>query len=218
MGEFNMGNRATADLTDKSLSTATAKSLDGMTETEFVAWCDEDVRAEYVDGKVIIMSLESVSDERLQWFIGTILQIFVESHDLGEIFGPNLQIRLKPRLRRIPDLLFISRARLHLLKETHFEGAPDLAIEIVSPKSEERDERDKYREYEAAGIHEYWVIAPLEKRVDLHRLTAEGKYEPFPLKAGGYHSTVIPGFFLKPKWLWCQPTPKKRDILIELGL
>ena len=213
-----MCNRATAGLTDKSLSIATAKSLDRMTETEFVAWCDEDVRAEYVDGKVIIMSPESVNDERLRWFIGTILQIFVESHGLGEIFGPNLQIRLRPRLRRIPGLLFISRARLHLLKETHFEGAPDLAIEIVSPKSRERDEQDKYQEYEAAGIHEYWVIAPLEKRVDLFRLTAEGKYEPSPLEDSVHHSTVIPGFFLKPEWLWHQPTPKKRDILIELGL
>ena len=111
IGEINICNRGTADLADKSLSIATVKSLDGMTETEFVAWCDEDVRAEYVDGKVITMSPESVNDERLRWFIGTILQIFVESHDLGEIFGPNLQIRLRPRLRRIPDLLFISQAR-----------------------------------------------------------------------------------------------------------
>lgn len=189
-----------------------------MTETEFVAWCDEDVRAEYVDGKVITMSPESVNDERLRWFIGTILQILVESHDLGEIFGPNLQIRLRPRLRRIPDLLFISQARLHLLEETHFEGAPDLAIEIVSPKSQARDEQDKYWEYEAAGIREYWGIAPLKKRVDLYRLTAEGKYESSPLKSGVYRSTVIPGFFLRPEWLWGQSLPRKRDILIELGL
>ena len=213
-----MHNRTSAGLRDKSLSIASAQSLNGMTETEFVAWCDEDVRAEYVDGKVIIMSPESVSDERLRWFIGTILQIFVESHDLGEIFGPNLQIRLRPRLRRIPDLLFISQARLHLLEEAHFEGTPDLAIEIVSPKHQARDEQDKYREYEAAGIREYWVIAPLKKQVDLYHLTTEGKYEPSPPKAGVYRSTVIQGFFLKPEWLWCQPPPKKRDILIELGL
>ena len=207
------------NLEDESLSIAALESTASMTEDEFVEWCDEDIRAEYVDGKVIIMTPESVRDERMRWSIGTIWGLFVEHHDLGEIFGPNLQIRLRPRLRRIPDLLFISHERLHLLEEAHFEGAPDFAMEIVSPDSKERDEDDKFKEYEAYGIREYWIIAPLSKRIDVYHLSDQGKYEPLlPDASDIYHSAVIPGFFVNPQWIWRQPPPKKRDILRELGI
>ena len=47
------------NLEDESLSIAALESTASMTEDEFVEWCDEDVRAEYVDGKVIIMPPES---------------------------------------------------------------------------------------------------------------------------------------------------------------
>ena len=207
------------NLEDESHSIAALKSIASMTEDEFVEWCDEDIRAEYVDGKVIIMTPESVGDERVRWFIGTILGLFVEHHDLGEVFGPNLQIRLRPRLRRIPDLLFISHERLHLLEEAPFEGAPDLAMEIVSQDSKERDEDDKYKEYETCGIREYWIIAPLSKRIDVYHLSDRGEYEPLlPDASSVYRSTVIPGFFVNPQWIWRQPPPRKRDILHELGI
>lgn len=207
------------NLEDESLSIAALESTASMTEDEFVEWCDEDIRAEYVDGKVIVMTPESVQDERMRWNIGTILGLFVEHHDLGEVFGPNLQIRLRPRLRRIPNLLFISQERLHLLEEAHFEGAPDLAMEIISQDSKERDEDDKFKEYEAFGIPEYWIIAPLSKRIDVYRLSDQGKYDPLlPDASDIYHSAVIPGFFVNPQWIWRQPPPKKRDILRELGI
>lgn len=124
-----------------------------MTEDEFVEWCDEDIRAEYVDGKVIIMTPESVR------------------------------------------------------------------MEVVSSDSQERTEDDKYKEYEAFGIREYWIITPLAKRIDAYRLSDQRKYEPLPPDASGvYHSAVIPGFFVNPQWIWCQFPPKKRDILRELGI
>ena len=47
------------NLEDESLSIAALESIASMTEEEFVEWCDEDIRAEYVDGKVIIMPPES---------------------------------------------------------------------------------------------------------------------------------------------------------------
>ena len=214
-----MNPKEILNLEDESLSIAALESIASMTEDEFVEWCDEDIRAEYVDRKVIIMTPESVRGERLRWSVGTILGLFAEHHDLGEVFGPNLQIRLRPRLRRIPDLLFISRQRLHLLEEAHFEGAPELAMEIVSSDSQERDEDDKYKEYETFGIREYWIIAPLTKRIDVYHLSEQRKYEPLlPDASGVYHSTVIPGFFVNPQWIWRQPPPKKRDILRELGI
>lgn len=190
-----------------------------MTEEEFVAgYRDEDVKAEFVDGRVIIVPPESRQDEKIRWFVGKVLGIFIECHNLGEVYGPNLTARLRVGLRRVPDLLFVSSDRLPLLQENHIEGAPDLAMEIVSPDSAARDWHDKYLEYEATGVREYWVIDPRVRRVDVYHLNDAGRYEALPLEEGIYRSRVVPGFWLRPDWLWQEPLPGTLDILRELGL
>lgn len=189
-----------------------------MTEEEFIAWMDEDVKAEFVDGMVIIVSPESSRSEQLRWFIGTVLHMFVERHELGEVFGPNFRIRVRQGLWRVPDLLFVARERAHLIKETYLDGVPDLVMEIVSPDSVARDWREKYLDYERASVREYWIIDPQSKRVDVYHLGESGRYEALPLKEGIYHSTVVAGFFLRPEQLWQEPLPKTIDVLRELGV
>jgi Uma2 family endonuclease len=189
-----------------------------MTEAQFIVWMDEDVKAEFVDGKVIIVAPESSKSERLRWFIGKVLSTFVEHHGLGEVFGPNFRIRVRQGLWRVPDLLFVARERAHLIKETYLDGAPDLVMEIVSPDSVARDWREKYLDYEQAGVREYWVIDPQSRRVDVYHLGESGRYEALPLKEGIYHSTVVIGFFLRPEQLWQEPLPKTIDLLRELGI
>lgn len=190
----------------------------GMTEEEFVAWCDEDIRAEFVDGEVIIMSPESVVSETVRGFLYKVLSWFVETHELGVVFGPNLQIRPRAGLRRMPDLMFISNERRHLLHAAHFEGAPDLAMEIVSDDSVERDWRTKYHEYAQGGVREYWVIDPPHQRVAVYRLNESGQHEDIPIQDGAFHSTVVNGFWIRPEWLWQEPLPHTAEILRTLGV
>ena len=189
-----------------------------MTEKEFEAWCDEDVRAEYVDGEVIVHTPASTRHNDMMWFLGTLLNMFVTHHDLGRILGPELQVRLRPGLRRVPDLLFVAKARTDVIHENHIEGAPDLVIEIVSPDSVVRDWREKYFEYEAVGVQEYWVIDPQTRRMDTYRLTDEGRYTVVPFEEGVYRSQAIPDFWLRSDWLWQDPLPNVLDIARELGI
>jgi len=153
-------------------STEIASIPRSMTEEEFEAWCDEDVRAEYVDGEVIVHTPVSTRYNDVMWFLGTLLNMFVSHHGLGRVYGPELQVRLRPGLRRVPDLLFVAKARTEIIHERHVEGAPDLVIEIVSPDSVVRDWREKYFEYEAAGVQEYWVIV---EAVNLTRYKVGGE-------------------------------------------
>lgn len=190
----------------------------GMAEEEFVAWCDEDTRAEYVDGEVIIMSPESVVSETVRGFLYKVLSWFVETHELGMVFGPHLQVRLRPGLWRVPDLIFISHGRQHLLRPNHLEGAPDLVMEIVSDDSVERDWRTKYHEYEQAGVREYWVIDPPHQRVGVYRLNEAGRFEDVPIQEGAFHSSVVNGFWIRPEWLWREPLPNTAEISRILGV
>lgn len=182
-----------------------------MTEGEFVAWCDEDVKAEWVDGEVVIMSPSSYRHVLIVGWLIRVLGDFVEDRDLGEVLGPELMIRLAgPKRRLVPDVLFIAKGRLGLLQKNHLEGAPDLAIEVVSPDSQERDRIDKFADYQRAGVREYWIIDPIEEELKVYALGADRRFAEVAPVDGRTHSTVIPGFFLRAEWLWRNPPPAKR--------
>ena len=63
-------------------------------------------------------------------------------------------------------------------------GAPDLIIEIVSPKHSKRDVKDKFRIYEHHGVKEYWIINPNDENVNVFLLNDQGKYELVSMYAG----------------------------------
>ncbi|MGB3073791.1 MAG: Uma2 family endonuclease [Chitinophagales bacterium] len=62
-----------------------------------------------------------------------------------------------------PDLLFISRENIELIKKDGFHGAPDLIIEILSPSNEQHDTVTKKNLYEKFGVKEYWIVDPENK-------------------------------------------------------
>ena len=190
-----------------------------MSEDEFVAWCDEDVWAEWVDGEVIMHSPASYKHSDLVAFLTIVLHLFVDHFGLGKICGPEFQFRLAElRRRRAPDLFFVAKGRLDRIQTNHFEGAPDLVIEIASPDSMARDWREKYWEYRTAGVREYWIIDPMAQRVEAYRLTDDGEYAVIGLQKGRLASTVLPGFYLRPAWLWQDTLPNPLAVLKELGV
>ena len=188
-----------------------------MTEAEFVAWCDEDIKAEWVDGRVILMPAASLVHVELTNFLNRLLGAFVEARGLGKVLGPEFQVRLMPHgRRRVPDVLFVARHRLGDLQALHLEGPPDLIIEVVSPDSIERDWREKYDEYQAAGVREYWIVDPLEQRVAAYALAGPRGYLPIAEVKGRIASGVLSGLPLKPQWLWRDVLPKIQVVLREI--
>ncbi len=195
-----------------------------MTEQEFIAWCDEDTPAEWVDGEVVMMSPASNEHDDLIGWLVAVLRPLVEQRELGLVRGPEFTVRLgNPPRRRVPDVLFVAHERLGLIQPAHFEGAPDLCVEVVSPDSAARDWREKYLEYEAAGVREYWVIDPGSEHAEAYALGPEPgddrpRYRRLPEVDGRIHSTVIERFWLKTAWLWPTTRPKVLDALRELGV
>jgi Uma2 family endonuclease len=190
-----------------------------MTEEEFVEWSGHKTRAEWVDGEVIVMSPVSDLHGDLNSWLNAVIRLFVEQKDLGSVRGPEAQVRLaSQRARREPDLLFVARHRLDILRPNHVEGAPDLMMEIVSPESMARDWREKYLEFEAGGVLEYWVIDPMASRVEAYTLGDDRHYRRLAEGDGKVGSIVLAGFHVRPQWLWQRPLPKVVDALREMGV
>jgi len=130
-----------------------------MTYEEFVAWADEDTHAEWVDGEMIVFVSLTDKHQALIGFLFTLLLVFVDRFGLGQVRVTPLEMRILPgRSSREPDLFFVAREHLDRLTPERLLGPADLVIEIVSESSVERDRQDKFREYEQAGVHEYWLF------------------------------------------------------------
>jgi len=186
-----------------------------MTYQEFLAWADEDTLAEWVDGKVIMTSPASRRHQQTAKFLVRLLDSYVAFHQLGELLLTPFQVKLGPGLPgREPDLLFVASKHLDRLKETHLDGPADLIVEIVSPESQQRDRGEKFYEYEAAGVSEYWLIDPQRRQAEFYQLGEGGFYRPVPPDAEGvYRSAVLPGFWLDVAWLWQDPLPTPLETL-----
>jgi Uma2 family endonuclease len=120
---------------------------------------------------------------------------------------------------REPDILFIAKQRSILVEHTFVDGPADLAIEIISPESVERDRVEKFHEYQAVGIPEYWLIDPQRQKAEFYSRKRNGRYALVqPTEDDKFHSTVISGFSLRVEWLWQTPLLRTEDVLRELGL
>jgi Uma2 family endonuclease len=180
----------------------------------------EDVKAELIDGEVVIMSPVSIKHDRLQRFMSQVLNRFVDEHGLGEVFGEQVEIRLGNQ-RYVPDVSFVADEHLDRVKATRIEGPADLVVEITSPDTAGRDWGVKMRDSEQAGVREYWLVNPLVEQVQVYVLGSEDKYVALaPDETGAYCSTVLPGLRVLPRWLWPggDQKPDVRAALRALGL
>ncbi len=190
-----------------------------VTFEEFLAWLDEDVRAEWVDGEIELMTTPaSLEHQVVGGFLYRLVAGFVEAGDLGTVLAPPFLVKLPLRPSgREPDLIFVAREHEARFQQTYLDGAPDLVLEMVSTDSVARDRGEKFAEYEAAGIPEYWLIDPDRRQADFYVMTERGLYQEASLDADGrLHSHVLPGFWIKPSWLWMRPLPPVATCLKDI--
>ena len=92
----------------------------------------------------------------------------VEQHGLGTVLvEAGYVLRRDPDTVRAPDVSFISAARLppEQIPEQFIPGAPDLAIEILSPGDRWPDVEERLADYFAGGTRIAWVVEPRQQRV-----------------------------------------------------
>ena len=178
-----------------------------MTYEEFLRAYDGR-NAEWVEGEVIEMSPTSWENQDLADFLTAILRSFVEARGRGVVLSSRFQMKTPARAAgREPDVLFLAEEHRGRLHKNYLDGPADLAVEIVSPDSVTRDRVEKYREYEAGGVCEYWLIDREQRQAEFFGLGADGRYRPLPVdREGVFRSVVLDGLWLKTDWLWQQPT------------
>lgn len=173
----------------------------------------EDQKADLIDGAIYMASPENTDADKLFLWLASVMNIYARRKKLGEIFGSRVALRLDEEHGPEPDIAFVRTEHLDRVQRGFVAGAADLAVEIVSPDSVERDYYQKRELYEEYGISEYWILDEMDQSVTLLRLK-KGKYHQIRPKKGEQHSQALAGFWLRPEWLWQEPRPDEFDTII----
>lgn len=160
--------------------------------------------AEWLMGKVILIVSNNTIHQRIQMFLGTLVNLFLNLTGMGEILSAGTPMHISDQQpAREPDLMVVLIDNRERIQQQWLEGPADIVVEIVSSESTVRDRGDKFAEYQAAGVPEYWLIDPIHRDANFWILNANGDYEPHPLDAQGrLTSVVLPGFAIDPAILW----------------
>ena len=186
-----------------------AKKTRRMTWEEFLCMDAEGHHhLEWVNGEVIKPMPVQDRHESISGFLHVLLTLHVTKFDLGRVFS-EFMMRLASRpAGRVPDVSFLRKENRGRIKNSFVEGPMDLAVEVISPDSEERDRVDKFGEYERDNVREYWLFDHFKREAFFYQLDVQGNYQRvLPDEAGRYDSVVLPGFWLNVNWLWQESKP-----------
>jgi Uma2 family endonuclease len=165
---------------------------------EYLALPETTLPHELVEGELHVTAAPSPWHQTVLNRIARSLEDFVEPRNLGGIFRAPVDVILDPRmpLALQPDIVYIRRERIDIVRE-RIEGAPDLAVEVLSPGTRDYDRTEKSARYAAAGVTEYW-LADLESRtIEIRRMNTR---PPVTVGIFGITDTLtsplFPGFTL----------------------
>jgi Uma2 family endonuclease len=193
------------DLGDVPPARVRARPLGNATEADLTRILAREKRLyELVDG-VLVEKVMGAPQACIAAVLVQRVGLFVEEHDLGFVMTPDGPTRLWPGLVRMPDLSFISWARMPTREYPVTPIAavvPNLAVEVLSEGNTKSEIRRKLKEYFLAGVELVWVVDPYQRTVAVHAAPdrAATLTEEDALDGG----TVLPGFTLAVKDLFAR--------------
>ena len=148
-----------------------------LTYADYELFPDDGLRHEIIDGVHYVTASPVTRHQRISRELLYLFMQHLETNPIGEIFCAPFDVILSMFDVVVPDLVYISTSRAHLLTTKNLQGAPDLVVEILSPSTRSRDVRLKRDLYERVGVDEYWLVDPDRDVVDVYRRGSSG-FEP----------------------------------------
>lgn len=144
------------------------------TADELLALPDDGIRRELVEGEIREMAPAGFEHSVVAANFATELNVYVRKHKLGFVgtADPTFRLAGEPDTVRVPDVAFVRRERVEQsggLTKSFLTGAPDLAVEVVSPNDRHNEIRAKVREYLRAGTAMVIVVHTDDREVTVYR-------------------------------------------------
>jgi Uma2 family endonuclease len=165
------------------------------TETELEQLPEDGYLHEVVNGELVMSPKNNWLHGEICVRLLTALKTFADKHRLGAVWDSSTGFWMENMNCRAPDISFVGKDRLRGLKRKEakfFHGAPDLAVEILSPSNTRREVDERLRDYFSSGTKLAWVIDPDRELIEICRSTTQRRL----LGPGGSleGEELLPGF------------------------
>ena len=152
------------------------------------------MKAEFINGKIIMHSPATCEHTEIRQLIANLLVNHVSVHELG-VLHTEKTLCVFPRNDYEPDIVFFGPEKAAKLrpKTLKFPG-PDFVCEVLSDSTTKRDRGVKFQDYEAHGVREYWIVNPDRRELEQYVLE-RGRYVlRMKSRTGEVTSAAIKGF------------------------
>jgi Uma2 family endonuclease len=148
-----------------------------------------------IGGDIITIPSPDIAHQEISGRLVFELHKLVHDKGIGEVFHAPTDVYFSETNTFQPDILYITKDRIDIIKESRIEGAPDLVIEILSPTTGYYDLVHKKNTYESSGVKEYWLVDPVEKTIEVLGNSRDGFVVHTRAKGEGtVTSNLVAGF------------------------
>ena len=155
----------------------------------------EGSRVQLVGGELLVSPSPTRRHQLILIRLASALHAFVEARGLGQVLAAPMDVVLSDHDVPQPDIVFVSTARSAALVPEGVRGAPDLCVEILSPRSAAFDRGPKRKLYALHGVIEYWIVDGDANRIELYRLQEDPAAPRRTFEAAEKLETpILPGF------------------------
>jgi Uma2 family endonuclease len=128
-----------------------------------------------IEGDLVMSPSPNIYHQAIAGRIYSMLLQFLEKRPLGEVFVAPLDVFLGEINVYQPDVVFISNQRRSILTERGLEGAPDLAVEVLSPSTARFDKGSKRKVYARTGVRELWLVDAEARLIHVYQFTKDAE-------------------------------------------
>ncbi|MBN2092975.1 Uma2 family endonuclease [candidate division KSB1 bacterium] len=162
------------EIKDISVAYKIEKKL--LTYQDYINLPEDGNRYEVINGELIMVAAPNTGHQFVSGNIYFELYRFIQKRKIGKILNAPVDVLLSESNVVQPDILFISKENLDIIKDKNIAGSPDLIIEIILPSSAYYDLLGKKELYATHGVKEYWIVDPKKKLIEVY-LNNNGKFE-----------------------------------------
>lgn len=157
-------------------------------------------RRELIEGELVMMSPAGSDHGQIAAIVTGELYLYLSQNPIGRLFTAEagFLIQQDPDTVRAPDVAFISQLNLQEQPSGpgYWRGAPDLAVEVISPSDAYVQVDQKVRQWLEAGCRLVWVINPRQQTIQVHEADSPGKIAVLSIGDVISGGELLPGFEL----------------------
>ncbi|MFN7792357.1 MAG: Uma2 family endonuclease [Cyclobacteriaceae bacterium] len=174
------------------MQTATIDRTKEWTVEDFLRLEESNLPCELINGELFMSPAPNFTHQVVLSNLNDILKGHARTIGAIVAFSP-VDVYLDNKNVFQPDLLLVKKENLAIITERGLQGAPDLAVEIISPSNAFKDRNHKRRLYQKFGVKEYWIIDPGNRTLEIYDFSSEETPILYLVGEGEVTSNLLPG-------------------------